>query len=362
LYIRISRYFSLLFLCIFLLAACSSNNIAQLPENDPELEAKIDAILERDNFNGSVLLAKEGRIRFSKGYGMADFDNQIPNTPTTRFRIGSLNKAFTSLIILQLEENKLLSVNDKINKYIPDYPNGDQITLEHLLTHTSGIPEYIGPEHISIIKNHHTPQELIALFQNRPLHFEPGSRFEYSNSNYILLGYVIEQVTGQSYKDYLEQNVLNPLKMNNSGYDNNSIDSKFHALGYTGSPDDYRLPIYQVDMSILYAAGAMYSTVEDLFLWDQALYSEGLAGKDTIKKLFSPYIDISADPFPTQYGYGWIVYGDKAGLVGHGGSTFGYTSILYRNLEEKSAVILLSNFDVDPTKIEQFARELHSLL
>ena len=168
--------------------------------------SKIDDNFFKQNFNGSILVAKEGKILFRKGYGMADIEKHVPNTPSTILRIGSLTKQFTAMAILILEEQGKLSTKDPISKYIPSYPNGDKITLHNLLTHTSGIAEYLTPEVYQNPPNHYcSPENLISMFKNKPLNFPTGKSFRYSNSNYILLGYIIQKVSGVKYEDFVRK-------------------------------------------------------------------------------------------------------------------------------------------------------------
>jgi len=182
-----------------ILSICYSQNVELLIDN------YLQAYYKLGRFNGSILVEKDGKILFNKGYGMANFELQVPNSPQIKFRLGSITKQFTAMAIVQLEERGLLNTNDCISEYIPDYPNGDKITIRHLLTHTSGIPSFTSFSEIEQEKVLPvTPLQIMDKFKNKELLFQPGTEFKYSDSGYILLGYIIEKVTGKSYSDYLE--------------------------------------------------------------------------------------------------------------------------------------------------------------
>ena len=326
-----------------------SKKASEAPIKPENLDSKIDQYLKEIQYNGSILIVKNGKIVISKGYGMANFENKIPNMPNTIFRIGSITKQFTAVSILQLQEQGLLNVEDTLNKYISDYPSGNKITLRHLLTHTSGIAEHTVPKNLLNLQKENAPKDIIDLFKKQPLDFKPGTRFNYSNSNYVLLGYVIEQMSGVTYAQYIADHIFKPLQMNNSSYDKNDFDTQKHATGYVGSNLNYFPPAYKIDMSVPYAAGAISSTVEDLYLWDQALYTTKLLTKTSIDTMFTPFL--------SGYAFGWIVSKIEKGVVEHGGGIPGYTSLIRRNMNEMNTVILLSNFENDP-KLEEVAIKL----
>lgn len=326
--------FILLLLCVF-----SSNSNAQ---TDFEKAARIDLMLrvhtKKNMFSGSVLIAKKGKILLSKGYGLANTTSTISNSPTTKFKLASVSKQFTAMAIMILQEKGKLNTEDKLTKYIPDYPNGDKITIHHLLTHTSGIPNVTAlPVFDSIKGNPHTLEQVIALTKNKPLEFEPGSKFNYSNSGYILLTYIIETASGKKYGDYLKETIFDPLGMKNSGlYPSNGI-LKNAAIGYTESNEGL-VPAPYIDMTIPAGAGALYSTVEDLFLWDQALYTEKLVKKETMEKIMTVYKD--------NYAYGWMVtkYKDHKKFY-HGGGIEGFNTVINRFTDDELCIIILKNVD-----------------
>ncbi|NIM89986.1 MAG: serine hydrolase [Candidatus Aminicenantes bacterium] len=311
-----------------------------------DLESKVDeyihAHLKLHKFSGSILIAQKGKILMSKGYGMANYELGVPNTPQTKFLLGSITKQFTSMAVMQLQEKGLLSVEDSLKKYIPDYPNGDKITIHHLLTHTSGIPNFTSfPEYTKTMMLASPVEETIERFKNKKLEFTPGEKFSYSNSGYILLGYIIEKVSQKSYEAYLEENILQPLGLEDTGYGHHEPIFENRAAGYSWDKD-HQVNASYLDMSIPHGAGALYSTVEDLYLWDRALYTEKLVSKSSLDKIFSPFKD--------NYGYGWGIselFGHKR--ISHGGGINGFTTNISRYPDDDVCIIVLSNFDYSST-------------
>lgn len=318
--------------------------------NAAQLDAYLTSLERGGVLSGSVLVARNGML-FEKGYDLADKDARIPNTPQTRFRIGSNTKQFTAMAILILQDRGKLHVQDSICLYVPNCPRDWQpITIENLLTHTSGIPDYINaPDFLTFWLEPATPEELLARFKDLPLDFPPGSRFKYSNSGYTLLGYIIERVSGESYATFLQQNIFTPLKMYNTGYDTTYPALPQHATGYY---QEYIKPA-PYDPSVLYAAGALYSTVEDLNIWDQALMAHKLVSQQALNAMFTPHI-----PCPPRgpggclqrqdlgYGYGWFIAAEPQGKliyhVGHIDGFFTYNGFYpQRNL----VVVVLSNLE-----------------
>lgn len=311
-----------------------------------DLTAQIDRILifltERESFTGSVLVAREGEILLSWGYGLANRDSQIPNTPQTKYRLASVTKQFTAMAILILQANGQLNVQHQICDYVPDCPSAWQaLTIHHLLIHTSGIPNVTEFDDFQARKaTPSAPEQTVAWFKDSPLEFSPGSQWRYSNSGYVLLGYIIEQVSGRSYEAFVQQNIFEPLQMRDSGYDHN--DGSL-ATGYTGLYSQWEEPDY-IDMSIPHAAGALYSTVEDLYRWDQALYTEQLVPQELLELMFTPHAKITGTDL--SYGYGWLV-GELTGhpTVSHSGGIEGFATEIRRYPEAKVTIIVLSNRD-----------------
>lgn len=308
-----------------------------------KLNTYLNTLQNTDNFHGSVLVAQGGNILLDKGYGMTNFEQNIKNTPQTTFPIASMTKQFTAMAIMQLVQKGVITENDTLSKFIPDFPRGNEITIKDLLTHTSGIINYTNlPEFwnmkIDDLKNENN---IINLFKNKPLQFKPGSVFSYSNSGYFLLGYIVEKVSGMSYENYLKKNIFEPLDMKNTGIGYNGTDKLYTSTGYTGYLDIYPVSD-EVSINGLYGAGALYSTTEDLYKWDRALYTEKLVNNKTMKKIFSKYVQISK--YGPYYGYGWMLSDSKYGKeIFHGGNVLGFTSNIERYPDKDLTIIILTN-------------------
>jgi len=338
----------LLYLIFCLVSACDGQSHANIKNSAARTKAdKIEEILslyaEYGGFNGAALVAHEGEVIYKKGIGFANMEWDIPNQPDTKFQIASLTKSFTAMLTLQLVAEKKLELYKPISHYLPDYPkfSGDKITIHHLLTHSSGIPNANNG-----VKKFR-PNEMVDQFANEPLAFAPGERFGYSNSGYTLLGYLIETITGKSYAEVLQDKILTPLSMTSTGFYQHRPLIKNMASGYNKGFGDF-FNIDYSDESSAYAAGGIYSTVEDLFVWDQALYSERLLPGKHLDLIFSKHIP---DPeFGGHYGYGWELIDRKLGntnsqiaTISHGGSINGYRSSLKRIPSSQSSIALLSN-------------------
>lgn len=314
--------------------------------------AKLDKLMglytEYGQFNGSVLVAEKGKVIYKKGFGMANMEWDIPNQSDTKHRLGSITKQFTSMLILQLVEQGKLKLEVPITTYLPDYnkSNGDKITIHHLLTHTSGTPNYTAFPNFfrDSTRDPYTPDEFVEVFADSTLQFTPGEKFNYSNSGYFLLGVIIEKVTGKSYEQVLQENILTPLKMNNTGYDHYSTILK-RAAGYQKNGKDFRNANY-LDMSIPYAAGSLYATVEDLYLWDQALYTNKLLSKKYMDLMYTKHVPA----FGGHYGYGWSLdkvangkTGDSLSIISHGGGINGFNTLISRIPTDKNLIVLFNN-------------------
>ena len=319
----------------------------------PEVNALLNKQIALQQFSGAVLIAQNGTILLSKGYGLADRAKSTANTPQTKFRLGSLTKQFTALAILQLQARGKLNVQDPICKYIANCPTAWQaITLHHLLTHTAGIPDLTHfPEYEQTKANPSTPAQTIARFRDKPLDFQPGTKWDYSNSNYIVLGSIIEQASGKTYEQFVQENIFAPLQMINSGYEH---DKSLLAVGYASA----HAVAEPIDMSIPFAAGGLYSTVEDLYRWDQALYTEKLLPQKLLDVMFTGFAAIP-DSGGMSYGYGWVI-GDQFNhhVVNHNGGIEGFVSSINRFPADKIVIILLSNQqDINPNEMSsQLAR------
>jgi CubicO group peptidase (beta-lactamase class C family) len=313
---------------------------------EDEIAAKVDAAIqprvERDRFSGAVLIAHDGKVLVRRGFGLANREHNVPNTPETRFRLGSITKQFTAMAVLILQEQGKLGVREKVKKYLDDAPDAwDKVTVHHLLTHTSGVPSFTDfPDYPKTMTQHMTAEELVARFRDKPLDFPPGTRFHYSNSGYVLLGRLIEKVSGESYEGFLRRQIFTPLKMKNTGFDNPMAVIPHRAAGYARrGPFVVNAPY--IDMSIPHAAGALYSTVDDLYLWSQALDGETLVSKNSIDAMFTPE--------KVGYGYGWVIgrsFGRR--MVGHGGGINGFATDIKRFPDDRVCVIVLSNLEAAP--------------
>jgi CubicO group peptidase (beta-lactamase class C family)/pimeloyl-ACP methyl ester carboxylesterase len=305
--------------------------------------AKADSYLSKLTkarlFSGSVLIARNGKVLLSQGYGEADREKHLVNTAQTKFRIGSLTKQFTAMAILILQKKDKLNVHDRICTYLSNCPTSWQaITIHQLLTHTSGIPEFTQiPDFLTTQGLPSSPTQTIARFKDNPLDFQPGKKFSYSSSGYVLLGAIIERASGATYEAFIRDNIFVPLQMVNSGYDHNNGDL---AVGYR---DQTIVPADFIDMSIPYAAGGLYSTVEDLYRWDQALYTDILIPKSLRDMMFTPFVLTSARS-RLRYGYGWGI--GKEGnhlVVSHEAAINGFHSVIARYPNDKSVIIILGN-------------------
>lgn len=303
------------------------------------LNEYMNALVERKNFHGSVLVAKDGNVILNKGYSMADFEQSLANTSQTKHPIGSVTKQFTAMAIMQLCEKGLISIDDTIDKYLTDFPNAEKITIHNLLTHSSGLGDYLAINELYSLKDVQI-ENIINLLKDTPLEFEPGERYRYSNSGYLLLGYIVEKVSNMSYGQYLKENIFVPLNMENTGicFDGNT--KMYDSSGYVG-----HLDVIPVDDQLIldksYGAGCLYSTTEDLYRWDQALYTESLVNKDTLDKIFKGYVEIAEAYYS---GYGWLIRSSQYGKVtSHDGMTFGTSANIARFTDKNLTIIILTN-------------------
>lgn len=295
--------------------------------------------------SGTVLVAYHDEILLKKAYGYANLEHQVPNTLDTKFRIWSLTKSFTAMAILMLKEQKRLRLDDPISKYLTEQKKQKRlegITIAHLLGHTSGLANYTSMSEYNqtLNKLKLTKQEMVQLIVSEPPDFMPGTSFAYCNSGYYLLGMIIENISGMTYEAYITSNILHPLGMVNTGIYNNHTMIPGIASPYHSSWGEYIQGEY-IDMSSIFAAGAMYSTIGDLYLWDQALYTDQLVSYATL--------DMAFHLSPLKYRFGWFQderYSRKR--MSHGGAYRGFRSELHRYPEEKASIIMLTNYDCVP--------------
>ena len=339
---------------IALLAGTSGAHAQEVPKQDgARIEEYMAACVKYRHFSGAVLVARDGKVLLSKGYGLANRENDVPCTPQTKFRIGSVSKPFTAMAVMILQERGKLDVRDKVKKHLPDSPAAwDEITVHHLLTHSSGIPNIteVKARYMHLVAKSITPEELVASFRDMPLLFQPGEKGQYSNSNYILLGMIIEKVSGQHYDRFLDENIFRPLDMKDTGFDRARPILKHRAAGYLtwGFQVVNAAPI---DMSVPFAAGGLYSTTEDLYRWDQALSTTSVMSAKTLEQIFTPDKAPNAHPGVSAFGYAWAiakVFNQRRTLVTHQGGINGFTAVMNRYPKERVSVIVLSNCEWTP--------------
>lgn len=322
----------------------------QLPQPEAMIDGLYSSLKGQLAPGVSILVAKDGKILYKKAFGYADLEKKVLVTPETKFRIGSITKQFTASAILKLQEEGKLQVTDKLSKYFPDFPRGGEVTIHHLLTHTSGIHSFTGKE--DFLKRVLTPvtnEEELAYFKNDPYDFNPGDNYLYNNSGYFLLGYIIEKVTGKSYGQYLKDTFFDPLGMTNTGVHASTLTLTNEAKGY-GKEGSY-VRALNWDMSWAGGAGALYSTVEDLYRWNEAVFNGKVLNEKSLKAAFTPVVlNNGQKPAGTNYGYGWG-FAEYRGqeTIEHGGGLHGFLSQLARYPKENMTVAILTN--VTPAQV-----------
>ena len=298
----------------------------------------------KDNTSGvAVLVARDGKIVFQGGFGLADLAKKTPITPETKFRIGSISKQFTAAAVLRLAEQGKLAISDPLAKYFPGFPHGRETTLRHLLTHTSGLHSYTDkPEFLGRVTKAIEPGKLIAWFQDDPPDFAPGAGFHYNNSAYFLLGEIVAKVSGKPLGDYLRDEFFTPLGLKDTGIYVNSTPPSGMATGYSFT-DGKLAPALDWDMSWAGGAGALYSTVGDLFRWNEALFGGRVVNADSFKAATTP-VELPANVDGMKYGYGLVMFEVK-GLpaIGHGGGLNGWSSDLLRVPAQHCTIVILAN-------------------
>ena len=310
-------------------------------DDSARMEQVVQSYVSSKKFMGSVLVARGETVLLDKGYGFANLEWDIPNSPTTKFRLGSLTKQFTAASIFLLQERGKLKVDDPVKKYMPDAPPAwDKVTIYNLLTHTSGIPSFTGfPDYTSTEAIPTNPEKLVARFRDKPLEFQPGEKWSYSNSGYVLLGFLIEKISGESYEKFVRENIFGPLGMKDSGYDSNSAIIPRRAAGYEPG-DSGPANAGFIHMSIPFSAGALYSTTEDLLRWEQGLFGGKLLSAASLAKMTTP--------FKEDYACGVAVHtvsGHK--VIDHAGGIEGFVTFLAYYPEDKLTVVALSNLTGD---------------
>ncbi len=327
-----------------------------------KIEKSITHYIKNDEYQGAVLIAKEGKILFNRAYGLADREERIENTTKTQFLIGSLTKSFVAVSVLQLVEEGLLDLNTPIQSYIPELEDklGKNLTLHLLLKHQSGLVPHL-ERIIDFEDKDVSSEEIIEIINTSSLSFTPGSKYQYSNLNYTLSAIAIENVTGKSYTQVLQEKTFEPLEMHDSGIERKSNYPTSRAKGYRkttfGIKNDENIVSYAL------GSGDIFSTVEDLYKWDQALYDTALLSENSKSLLFNP-----EDSEFGNYGYGFRIMDYQRGkgstkngvLMRHGGTMDGFMSNLHRYSDDRLTVIILGNMRTFP--IRKMTRDLKEVV
>jgi CubicO group peptidase (beta-lactamase class C family) len=329
------------------LAGMGADTAAIPPPATEIVDSILVAIVRPDGPGAAVRVSRAGAILFEKGYGLADIEHGVPAAPRTPFRIGSITKGFTAAAILRLEQEGRLSVEDPLARFIPEFPRGDEVTLEHLLTHTSGIRDHTeDPAFLAAMERLLPPETLLATIASAPFEGDPGDRFRYSNSGYFLLARVIERVSGVSYTEFLTGNVIRPAGLNSTGVRQGAEVVEGEARGYRWVGGRPRL-VPTWDASRIRGAGGMYSTAEDLDRWIDALFAGSVIDRERVRAMVTPGATVRDDPDSTKtegYGYGWGI-GSLRGLpwIFHSGGADGLATYVARVPPEDFNVVLLTN-------------------
>lgn len=329
--------------CFLFTTAVVTSAPAQDVDLSKMLNQKLKTVTSESTSAVAIMAFRDGKVVVKVAGGMADIERKIPATVETKFRIGSITKQFTAMSVIRLAEKGKLSLQDPLSKYFPTLPNAKEITIENLLTHTSGLHCYTAKldfyQKVTVAAK---PEDVIRFFEKDLPDFKPGADFKYCNSGYFLLGEIVAQVSGQSFADYLETEFFKPLGMRNTGVFDNSKPPKEMALGYSFLEEKYQIAL-DWDMSWAGGAGAMYSTVGDLVLWNEALYSGKVISKESLKKATTPFkSSLGADT--GNYGYGLMIGKQRrTPIISHGGGLQGWTAELAYYPEQKCSIAVLTN-------------------
>ncbi|MGG2093861.1 serine hydrolase domain-containing protein [Bacillus sp. S13(2024)] len=314
------------------------------PTHDINNNAQLDEYLKSKNFNGTAVVIKNGKVLLNKGYGLANQDKKVANNSETSYYIGSITKAFVATSIMQLKEQHKLNTEDTVAKYIPDFPRGREIKLVHLLTHTSGIPEY--PEGAEDI----THDELIKRIGHQKLAFPPGSNWKYSDSNYSVLAYIVEKVSGESLQDYIQKHIFDVAGMNHSGFGDNFQQEKYPSTGYK-IVDNKMTTSALPSMSQLFGCGDIYMTSYDLYLFDQALFTGKLISNESYHQMFTAV--------KKDYGFGWYV--DPGSYSNHGVMP-GWNCLNSFSKNGSEYVVLLSNIQNNIKSFGVLSNDIYTMI
>jgi CubicO group peptidase (beta-lactamase class C family) len=366
-----ARYISasLLFTLLALVAACSPAGSRAQSKND-KIDELLNEYFQNGVLNGTVLVAERGNILYEKGFGYADMEWKVPNENLTKYNLASCTKQFVAMLVLRQVEKGTMRLDAKISDYLPRYPkeNGRRITIHQLLNHSSGIPNYTESAEFGPVYSRTTyasPDSFVTVFADSALEFEPGSKFTYNNSAYFLLGVILEKVTGKPFSTLLQEEILDPLHMANSGMDDQYSLVAKRAAGYNRGMLANTHAGYW-DRTSLYTAGGMYSTVEDLLRWDQALYTDELLPEKYRELLFRQSVEIDSS---TGYGYGWFLKRvalngsrDSLSVVYHTGTITGFNALIYRIPATRRTFICLNNLLVGRDHLIAMAKGCMNIL
>lgn len=344
---------ALIVACIFLFATLTQ------AQTKPEKSAQVDALMsgwsQGRTPGAAVIIIKDGEVLYKKGYGLANLESGTNISPGTPFDIASVAKQFTAMAVMMLQERGKLSYTDSAAKFFPELsPFAQQVTIRHLLTHTSGLPDYTiywkEGQKINRDNARHTSEDVLKfLLQQKKLNFAPGENWEYSNSGYVLLALIVGKLSGQPFPQFLKENIFQPLGMTNTYvYDEAHAQAATGALGYVQKDSGFKRADFNAQ-NLIYGDGRFISTVEDLYKWDQALYTEKLVKAGTLREAFTS--GVLNDGTKVSYGFGWGM-GKYLGLpvISHSGGEDGFVAQLMRVPEQKFTVIVLSNFEqITPT-------------
>lgn len=340
----------------FLILLLLFSNTIEAQIHTKRYEKKIDSIIQTEFGNenepgGVFLITRNGKNLYRKAFGKANLELNVDMTPENVFQIGSMTKQFTAVAILMLEQQGKLTVSDPISNYVKDYPNGNKITIHHLLTHTSGIKDFTKMKSISsIAQKEMKPEEMVDFFKNEPIDFAPGEKFDYNNSGYVILGYIIELVSGTSYEDFIKKNIFDTAGMSHSYYASDRKVILQRAYGYHKKEQGF-VNKTVISFSVPFSSGSLMSTVDDMLKWQQALLQNTLLNSTETQKAFQKYKLNNGEEF--TYGYGWHLK-EINGTPDreHGGSVFGFKSMGVYIPSEDIYVIGFSNCDChSPTEV-----------
>ncbi len=350
---------------LFLFLLVFSSIVEHSYGQNTQIEKQLDELLSKEfkpvEPGCAVLVAKEGQIIYKKAFGSADVELNLPLSPDLVFKLASITKQFTAIAVLQLVEQGKISLQDSLQRYVPDFPSkGQTITIENLLTHTSGIRDYMQIDYPNLYMERwdFTPKQLIDSFKSYSSEFEPGTKYSYSNSGYYLLGYIIEKVSGKSYQNYVQEKILTPLALNHTYFDSANIIIPNRVSGYRKENGviinaDYWSP------TIAYAAGGLLSNTEDLFKWFKGLLAYKIIKKETLEKAFTPFK--LRDGSVISYGYGWYVENSgNASSIEHAGKMNGFiTNEIYYPQQD---VFIAALFNCEDAPKDEISRSISEIV